>query len=164
MMQIVLSVRYALGVAVLIAFALSLAVHVAAVAGFDVEAHFPDVWLLHYGIFPAIASAVLAVAAPGAGFRDAVARIPIWARVLIVATFVYAITNLFVVGPLTGAGEPVLQDGRFFFDDHGILREVSEAQFHAQGSLALRLFSAHWLYLYLVSAVCLLFARRTRQK
>jgi hypothetical protein len=49
---------------------------------------------------------------------------------------------------------------QFFFNDHGIIREVTEDQFHFQRSVSLRLFSSVWIYLYLFSVIYLLGARR----
>jgi hypothetical protein len=62
--------------------------------------------------------------------------------------------------PLTSAGIPVLNNGRYFFNDHGVIREVSESAFHAQRAASLRLYSGVWVYLFLISAVFFLLARR----
>ena len=161
MKPVILVCRYAFGLAGLLALALAVSVHAATIAGIDVEARYPSVWLFHYGIFPLVLAAVLVVfsLAPGARFRDVVLLIPMTARILIVAVFTYAVANFFVIMPLSGAGDPMVRDGRFFLSDHGTLREVSEEQFHAQRSLALRGFSGHWVFLYLVSTVYLLLAR-----
>ena len=48
----------------------------------------------------------------------------------------------------------MVHDGRYFFNNHGLIREVTEAQFHALRSVTLRLYSAVWVYLYLFSSVC----------
>ena len=58
-------------------------------------------------------------------FRDFVALIPMPARVLVVLCFVYAIATLLIFTPLSGAGAPIVKDGRFFFDNHGAIREVT---------------------------------------
>jgi hypothetical protein len=58
----------------------------------------------------------------------------------------------------SGAGDPLIQDGRFFFNDHRIIREVTEDQFHLQRSVSTHLYSSVWLYL--VAVVYLLGARR----
>lgn len=50
-------------------------------------------------------------------------------------------------------------DGQFFFNDHGIMREVTEHQFHLRRSVSLHLYSSFWIYLYLFSSVYLLGAR-----
>ena len=73
---------------------------------------------------------------------------------------VYALATFLVFTPASGAGDPLIQDGRFFFNDHGIMREVTEDQFHLQRSVSLRLYSGVWIYLYLFSAIYLLGARR----
>jgi hypothetical protein len=72
----------------------------------------------------------------------------------------YAVAIFLIFTPLSGAGEPVIQDGRFFFNNHGVIREVSESEYHFQRSVSLRLFSSVWLYLYLFAVIYLLGARR----
>lgn len=159
--------RFGFGAFALVGLLLALIVHGAALAGIDVEASHPEVWLLHYAVFPTVILTVVAalrIAGPGARFGDVVALIPRLAQIPIVVVFSYAIVNFILVMPATGHGDPVLQGGRFFFNDHGKVREVSAAQFHAQRSLALRGYSGHWLYLYLVSASYLLFATSKRSK
>jgi hypothetical protein len=54
------------------------------------------------------------------------------AGLLLGAALVYAVITFFVYAPLSGAGDPIVKDGSFFFNDHGVIREVSEAQFHAE--------------------------------
>src|SRR5439155_22742794 len=101
MKPVILVCRYAFGLAGLLALALAVSVHAATIAGIDVEARYPSVWLFHYGIFPLVLAAVLVVfsLAPGARFRDVVLLIPMTARILIVAVFTYAVANFFVIMP-----------------------------------------------------------------
>lgn len=122
--------RLPAGLAALAGVALSLAVHVASIRGIDTEATSPNVWLLQVALFPL---AILAVLTAGVvadqeerlRFRDFVALIPMPARVLVVLCFVYAIATLLIFTPLSGAGAPIVKDGRFFFDNHGAIREVT---------------------------------------
>lgn len=57
---------------------------------------------------------------------------------------------------MSGIGLPIIKDGKHYFDDHGIVREVTENQFRAQQSVRIRGFSGHWVFLYLVPAIILL--------
>jgi energy-converting hydrogenase Eha subunit H len=100
------------------------------------------------------------LAGPTPGFRGFIATIPLFALVAIVAALIYVLANFFLLVPVTGAGVPVLTDGRYFFNDHGTMREVGEGAFHAQRATTLRLYSGVWLYLCLISAVLFLLARR----
>ena len=142
----------------------SVAVHIAAIRGIDVEATWPNVWVLHYSLFPILAlTGLIAVAIAGEkrlGFRAFIALIPVQATILLAAAFLYALANLFILAPLTGMGAPMVKDSHFAFNDHGTIHEVSEDEFHAQRSLTVRLYSSIWLYLYLFAAVYLLAARR----
>ncbi len=157
------SARLLFGIAAALALALSLAVHIASIQNADVEASVPQVWWLHITSMVLCAAALLFVAriaGPMPRFRDLVATIPLWALAVIGVVFVYVIANFFLLVPATGAGDPVLRDGRYFFNDHGTMREVSETAFHAQRAASLRLYSSVWVYLGLIAVVLLLLARR----
>jgi hypothetical protein len=146
-----------------VALGLVVAVHVATLNGVDVEAAHPDVWLLHYGALVAIPVALVVavrMAAPGRRLRDLMRLMPLPARVAIVGLLLYATASFFIIVPMSGGGAPVLRDGHFFLNDHGVMHALSEEAFHARRSLVLRGFSALWLYLYFVAAVYLLLARK----
>ena len=125
----------------------------------------PSVWVLHYALFPIVVLAVLAANFVAEhkrlGLRAFLALAPRPALLLLAVAFLYVLATFFVVTPLSGAGDPVIVDGRFFFNNHGVISEVSEDEFHVQRSLSLRLYSSVWIYLYLFSAVYLLGARRS---
>lgn len=76
------------------------------------------------------------------------------------ASLIYAIATLLVFTPRSGAGTPFVKDGRFFFNDHGTIREVSDVQFHFQRSQEVRMYSSVWIYLYLCSTIYLFCAKR----
>lgn len=167
--QAVLYARMPLGVIAVAGLLLAGTVHVAAIRGVDVEAMWPSVWLLHGALFPIVMLAAVTSAAAGArtrapgtriSLREFLALVPVTARLVIALALIYVIATLFFLGPLTGMGDPTVQDGRFFFNDHGIIREVTDSQFRLQRSLSLRLYSAVWVYLYLFAAVYVLCARR----
>ena len=136
--------------------------------GVDVEFSWPSAWFLHYALLPIILLAViLASQIAGTGrlrLRDFFTMVPWWGLALLVPALVYALATVFLVVPVSGLGDPLIQDGHFFFNDHGVIREVTEDQFHLQRSVSLRLYSSVWLYLYLVAVVYLLYARLPRVK
>lgn len=154
--------RLAIGLVALGLFVVAIAVHVAAIAALGVEARWPNVWYLHYGVFPLILATVLVIvrtAGPNRKFRDVITLIPVSGRILIGLALLYALASFVLFMPATGAGYPVVRDGQYFLVDHGVAREVSEAQFHTLRDLTIRLFSGCWLFLYLVATLYLLFSR-----
>jgi hypothetical protein len=165
--RLVVYLRVPIGIIALAGLALSAWVHISSMRGIDVEATWPSVWLLHYALFPIVLVVVLAASAVAGqkrlGLRGFLALVPGWALALLAAALVYALATFLVFTPYSGAGDPLIQDGRFFFNDHGIIRELTEDQFHFQRSVSLRLYSSVWLYLYLVAVVYLLGARRPRE-
>jgi hypothetical protein len=72
----------------------------------------------------------------------------------------YVLASFVGLIPITGLGDPVVTGGKYFFNDHGVMREVSEAAFHAGRAANVRLFSAVWIYLCLISTLFLLFSVR----
>jgi hypothetical protein len=156
-----------LGAAAAIAFALTLSAHVASIEGIDVESRYPGVWWLHGTAMLLVAPAVV-LTLRGAGgrlrFRDVMAMIPWWAGAAIALALLYALANLFWLAPATGAGDPLVAGHKFFFNDHGALRQVSETDFHAERAATLRLYSAHWLCLNLSSGLFLLVARKAARR
>jgi hypothetical protein len=157
------AVRMAVGIVAFLVFLVTLGVHIAAVAGTDVETAWPDVWLLHYGVFPIFLIAMLfATRAGGARrrtFLEVVYHMPVYARLLAGAAFIYALANFVLIVPGTGFGNSVVKDGQYSFVDHGVVRVVTEEQFHAMRALKIRGYSGHWLFLYFVSAIYLLTGR-----
>ena len=165
--RLVLALRIPTGTIALAGLALSAWVQIASIRGVDVESAWPSVWLLHCALFPIILLTVLTVSAIAGtkrlGLRDLFILAPWWGLALLAAALVYALATFLLVVPASGAGDPLIQDGRFFFNDHGIIREVTEDQFHLQRSVSLRLYSSIWLYLYLVAVVYLLGAKQARE-
>jgi hypothetical protein len=142
---------------------LALSVHMAALFGVDAEAAWPQVWDLHWAVFPAVLLALVetfaATHGPPPGLRGLLARLPLAVRLLIALLLAYVVADFFVLLPASAAGEPIVEGGRFYFNDHGSVREVSEAAFHAERSGVLRLYSGVWVYLYFVAASVLLALR-----
>ena len=160
----VLRSRIVVGMVALAGLFLSGLVHLASVLSVDIESTWPSVWVLHYALFPIVILAVLtAVLVPGQkplNFRAFLTLVAAPALIVLAAAFLYVLATFLVLTPLSGSGDPVMVDGGYFFNDHGVMREVSEEQFHFQRSVSLRLFSAVWIYLYLFSVIYLLAARR----
>jgi hypothetical protein len=111
------------------------------VRGIDSEYQWPSVWALHYGLFPIVGLAMLAAVVASEhkqlSFRAFLTLIPVPAWIVLAVVLVYVLATFLIFTPLTGAGDPVIVDWRLFFNDHGVMREVSEAQFHIQRSISL---------------------------
>jgi hypothetical protein len=139
--------------------------HAASLRGIDVESTWPKVWVLHYALFPiillAVLTGVMVAEQKRLGLRAFLTLVPAPALLLLGVFVLYVVGTFLIVTPLSGAGDPVIAGGRFFFNDHGIIREVSKDQFHFQRSASLRFYSSAWLYLYLFSVVYLAGARRS---
>ena len=166
--RMILYLHVPVGIIALAGLLLSGWVHVASMRGVDVALTWPNVWLLQYALFPIILLTVIAAAQVTSpkrlSLRDLLTILPWWGLGLLAAALVYSLATFLLVVPASGAGEPLILDGRFFFNDHGIIREVTEDQFHIRRSLSLRLYSSVWLYLYLVAVMGLLCVRHLREK
>ena len=152
--------RMATGIVAFLLFLIALGVHAAAAAGIDIETDWPNVWLLHYGIFPIFLIAMLFATGLGGlrrrKFLEIVYHMPVYARLLAGAALVYALANFVLIVPSTGYGNAVVKDGQYSFVNHGVVRVVTKDQFHAMRALQIRGFSGHWWFLYFVSALYLL--------
>ena len=100
-------------------------------------------WLLHAAVFPLI---LLAVLAPRAGsgqrtpsFRELLALIPWPVLLLIGLALIYVLAAFVLLIPESAGGAPLIKDGHFFFNGHGVVREVTESEFHFQRSISLRI-------------------------
>ena len=136
----------------LLGFLLSLAAHVAALAGVDVAARIPWVWGLNVGIVAVLLPVVMSTRKLVNG-RLSLATLrplfPPWVLVLGAAVFAYAVVNfaLFMFG--AHGGSPEIRDGRFVLQDHGrLIRELSAAEYTALQANEVRGFSGHWLLFY----------------
>jgi hypothetical protein len=162
--RLALSLRVPIGLMALSGLLLSAWVHIQSMRGVDVEFAWPSAWLLHYAAVPVVLLMILTASAVAGqqrlSLRGFLALVPAWALALLAAGLLYAVATFVIFAPASGAGNPLIRDGRFFFNDHGTIREVTEERFHLQRSVSLRLYSSVWLYLYLVAVVYLLGARR----
>jgi hypothetical protein len=162
--RVILYLRIPVGMIALAGLLLSGVVHAACLRGLDIESAWPSVWVLHYALFPILLLAVLTGSIVAEqkrlSLRGFLGLVPVPALILLTAALLYFVATFVVAMPLSGAGDPVITDGRFYFNDHGIMREVNEGQFHLQRSASFRLYSTVWSYLYLFSAIYLLGAKR----
>ena len=144
-------------------FALSAAVHAAALFGVPVQDVIPFVLSLHVGIFIVLIPAIFAMRrATDKGDPFALLRgMPRWTVGIFALLFVYAFTNFFA---FTGAsaGSPEIRDGQYVLMRKGKVIRTITAQEYVQGRAnTLRVFSGHWMFFYAVSAAVLLVRRPT---
>jgi len=64
--------------------------------------------------------------------------------VLIGLVLIHVLATFVLFVPESAGGAPLIKDGRFFFNDHGVVREVTESEFHFQRSVLLRIYSSVW--------------------
>lgn len=153
-------VNLPLGLLAAAGFFAALVVHCLTFVPIDVEAAWPGVWLLHFGIFVVFVPFVFASrrAVGRLGHTDLRAMLPGWAGALLACVFGYAILNFGLMIVHTGGGSPSESHGTFVLENHGrFVRQLSEAEYHLQKAYVVRGFSGHWLVFYLVPALYFLF-------
>jgi hypothetical protein len=142
------------GLLALLGFLLSLAAHVAALAGVDVGKRVPWVWGLHVGVFVVFFPFVMSsrkLLGPRTSLWSVRTLFPTWVRVIGAAVFVYALINFALFITATEGGSPRVRDGHFVLLDHGrVIRELSAAEYEAMEARDVRGFSGHWLVFYFV--------------
>jgi len=142
------------GIAVLAGalFAVSLGLHVAALAGVDVREYWPGVFWLHAVVIAAPLSVVLSPA--GRRHRDLYEALPRWGARLIQVVFAYAIVNFVLYAIQSHGGGPGIEDGRYVLSRHGdVLRFLTEEDWHGYRALQLRGVSGHWMLFSLLAAL-----------
>ena len=155
----------ALGLLALAGFIASMAVHLAALSGIDVEERLPYVWALHAGIFVvALPYAILNRNKPkvkpswdmlGTAFSR-------WARFVGAGLFAYAILNFVLFIDATEGGNPTIRDGKYLLLNHGaLIRELTLAEFSAAKANVIRGFSGHWMVFYFGLTAYFLFKKET---
>src|SRR5262245_45802659 len=111
-----------LGCLALLGFALSVAAHVSALFGVDVQTRVAGVWLLHIGIFVVFVPMVFQLrSAGGSDVRALLRGIPVWPALLVVLLFVYALANFFVTFGGAGPGTPAIRGNSFVLERKGVL-------------------------------------------
>ena len=147
------------GTLALLGFLAALGVHVAALLGLPVQDQFPQIWVLHVGVFVVFIPAFFHLKKhtekgdPLGHFRG----MPAWAVVVLLALFLYLFLNFSVLRPAPGEGTPDIRNGQYVLHKRGhVLREISQAEYRAGRAAEARLFSGHWLLFYALSAAVFL--------
>jgi hypothetical protein len=153
-------------------WAVSLVVHLLSLAGVDVAATVPAIWVLQIGIFVVWLPAIVFLQKdlrfrPGAFDRSSL-RNPVKYLKLIfgniprpliaigVFGFFYAMVN-FLVTMLPMPGTPDIKDGHYILQVKGqVIKTLTESEYHALKARMMRGFSGHWLAFYGI-AMCLLY-------
>ncbi len=133
-------------------FLLSLAVHVAALAGVDVSARVPTVWLLHAGIFVVFIPYVFSNSRrEDRKSRDLLAALPRWARRAVIFLFGYMFINFAIFIFRASGGNPAMENGKYLLKSHGrVIREITREEYTALRANIVRGFSGHWMLFYFV--------------
>jgi hypothetical protein len=85
---------------------------------------------------------------------------PVWARVLCVTTFVYALVNFALFASRSGGGNADILNGEYVLRSHGhVLAHLTESQYHLHKATEIRGFSGHWLLFYLIPCIYFWFRR-----
>jgi hypothetical protein len=130
----------------------SFVAHVATFAGINPEAVFPQVWLLHVGIFVVwIPTVVVSKKYQGQDFWKASMRFsPVWLRGMCGALFTYALFNFFFcIFVLQKGGVPSEIDGKKVLHSHGsVIRELTDEEYERHRAYGVRTFSGHWMLFY----------------
>ena len=154
------------GIMALAGFTLSLAAHVAALAGIDVAAAVPLVWALHVGMFVVFIPFVFSCRKV-LGRRSKLAQLrvifPGWVLAVTAALMVYALVNflLFMMG--TEGGNPSISGGKYVLLSHGrLIRELTATEYTAFEANVVRGFSGHWLIFYFVPFAYFMLRKKPR--
>jgi hypothetical protein len=156
--------RIVVAMSALAGLVLSALVHVAALAGNDVQVRFPQVWMLHLGIFAVFIPLVIAArqrfgASPSrADIESTMPRPIVWLGKALMA---YAFINFALFMYLMREGGPRQDGGKFVVSNHGrVVREITPAEYSALRAGELRGFSGHWLVFYFLPFGYFAFSRR----
>jgi hypothetical protein len=153
-------------------YAVSVAVHANTFIRIVPTNSLPWIWVLHVGIFVVFIPGVLGIKKTTkiqkVGLFDFYGNwraqkeifldgIPIGLKVLIGASFIYAIVNFILAFGSFGHSTLSNQNGKRYIRESGKPeREITEAEFNDKMENVLRGFSGHWMLFYLVSACMLL--------
>jgi hypothetical protein len=144
-----------IGLVALVGFLLSLVIHGLTFTGINIEME--QVWLLHAGgiflCFP-LFSSLHGRLGKNLTITQMRKLLPIWANALVVATFVYAFINFALFILHSEGGSPGVKDGMYVLQNHGrLIRQLSQQEYELYKVYAVRGFSGHWLFLYLLPAI-----------
>ena len=156
--------RAGVGLIALAGFALSLAVHLAARRGIDVESIYPAVFGLHIGaivVFFPMAISMRQQYGARPKFREVFLDFPMPVLIVGALLFGYVIFNFVSsIGPLKD-GSPSIEAGQYVLKQKGrFIRNLSEAEYTALRAGVMRAFSGHWLLFYYMPFAYFFFRRR----
>lgn len=164
--------KRAVGLVALVGLVASIAVHVSTFLGTDMAATMnPAIAIpLHAGLFLPFFATVYAlrVELKGADGRELMRRlvrmVPIWARVLFLVAFYYAIVNFGLFMVRSGGASVQQRRGETVLTTHGrVVRKVTSEEAARHEVLVARGFSGHWMVFYLMPTLFFL-ARKERER
>src|SRR5690606_12895538 len=107
--------RRLLGYLALTGLVVSLGAHIWASLGKDLASEFPQIWLLHVGMFVVFVPLIFISRydlSSDPEQKGWTAGLPGWAKILGILVLAYAALNFLLVLAKTGGGSPVARDGR----------------------------------------------------
>lgn len=146
--------------------------HLLTLAGFNVFAEVPFIWILHIGIFVVFVPAIFFLnkneefqayqqakkerRKAASGLVSIVFKgVPQWLKIMVFGSFFYAILNFFLFAS-SQDGTPALQDGQYILHNHGkFIKNITEQEYNDYKANELRGFSGHWLLFYGLAAAIL---------
>jgi len=142
---------------------LSIATHIAVIAGYDLRENSPVSWAAFLGIFVIVFSLIrIARREPG---RKPVKVIwykayPRWVTNVTAVLSIYFLVNFLVAEQIAGPGDPARSGDKFVLTSHGrTIREITAAEYAAVRSWQTRGLSAIWMLVYFCS-FCFLVVQR----
>ena len=120
--------RRLLGYLALAGLVVSLVAHIWASFGKDIASAFPQIWLMHVGVFVVFVPLIFMSRHDlglDSGQNGWTAGLPGWAKILGVCVLAYAALNFLLVLAKTGGGSPVAQEGAFVLLNHLVFQLAS---------------------------------------
>ena|SRR5690606_19653035 len=155
--------RRLLGYLALTGLVVSLGAHIWASLGKDLASEFPQIWLLHVGMFVVFVPLIFISRydlSSDPEQKGWTAGLPGWAKILGILVLAYAALNFLLVLAKTGGGSPVARDGAFVLLNHGkVVRVITELEHAVLAAEQLRGFSGLWLVFYFWPAAYFLLRR-----
>jgi hypothetical protein len=145
--------------------ALTLLIHILAIAGVDISSRFPFIWAMHVAVIIYFAAAVLLLLRARYPTRRLTLDIlednlPRWVLLADGLFLAYAVVNFVLCASLRGGGNADLVNGQYLLMSHArILAHLTEHEFHLQRAYELRLFSGGWLCFWALATSYFLFWR-----
>lgn len=154
-------------------WALSLTIHLSAIADDNAASKMPFAWLLHLGVCIVWIPTVIISAKneklktirqlsigkqlnPAVAFKIFFQQTPRWLAIIVVAGVFYAIVNFIFFMATSPIGVADIKDGQFVLHNHGkLIKTLTAQEYNQYHTNELRAFSGHWLLFYGVAAAIL---------